>query len=419
MSRYGRFYWPLALNSLVLFLESQFQNGVLARYPHASIELATFALATSSFQLVNALLAFVPQMVTVLARTPADRALCRRFVNGAGLALSLPLLLMGFTTGGQAVIARLLNISPDILPTVVRYLQWLAPLVWVNAMRHYCTGILVLGERTRTVTLLNVAHLTTLVGVLFVGQQAGWGALPTVAVATVSSNVLHLALGLAASRRVAIPDHHVQERASVTFGGLLTFFWPLATTSALFAMTRPVLYAFVNLAPKAVVSIAALRVAFDFGVFFWNAVNQFRHVYATFGATDPKGVTRFMFKVTALLLVVMALLVFTPASRLLFGVVLGLEGEVLDFSLQSVRVLCVVPVVICVRNLYHGRLMVGRRTGGMALAAALRVGGLALAAKIALECGRLTHVTAAMILVLGFVIEAAMAGYAAKRRLNG
>lgn len=50
---YGRFYWPLALSGYALLLEHQIQNGVLAQYPRAELELSTFALASSSFQLVN------------------------------------------------------------------------------------------------------------------------------------------------------------------------------------------------------------------------------------------------------------------------------------------------------------------------------------------------------------------------------
>lgn len=413
---YAAFYWPLALTSVVMLLESQFQNGVLARYPDAERELATFALASSSFQFVGAMLAFVPQMVTVLARTPADRAMCRFFVNAIGVLLSLPLLAMGFTAAGQAALARLMNISPETLPAVTRYLQWLAPLVWVNAIRHYGTGILVLGRKTRLVTLLNAVHLAVLVGVLLAGRGAGIGALPTLALATVLSNVLHLVLVTAVSRKIAIPEAGGEGRPPVTLATMLHFFWPLAATSGLFAMSRPVLYAYINLAPNPVVTVAALRVAFDFGSIFQNPVNQFRHLYATFGGEDPRGVARFMFQVTGLLTLIMAACVFSPLSRLLFGRVLGLEGEVMTAAVQAVQVMCLVPAVICARNVYHGKMMVHRKTVGMALAALFRVLAMGLAAKIMLEAGWLDHVTGSVILVLGFVVEMAMVRHAVRRR---
>ncbi len=416
MPCYGRFYWPLALSGMAILLENQFQNGILARYPDAGLELATFALATSSFQLVNALLVFIPQMVAVMARNPESRRTCLRFAHLAGLLLSCPLLCMGFTDAGADLLADWLNIPAAVLPAVRRYLQWLAPLVWVNGIRHYCTGILVLAERTRSVTLLNGIHLAVLVLILFAGRAAGWAALPTLALATVSSNLVSFALGIGMARGAPILEQHACNDRPVTLGSLLAFFWPLATTSMFFAMSRPVLFAYLNLTSDAVVAIAALRVGFDFCLLFQNPVNQFRHVYATFGAKDPRGVARFMVKVTGLYLGLMALMVYTPLSRLVFVRLLGLEGELLVRSLQTARVMLAFPALIMVRNLYHGQMMVRRRTNGMAVAALLRVGTIALASKLLLLGGWLNHRTGALVFTLGFLAEAAIARQAVRRR---
>lgn len=412
---YGRFYWPLALSGFAILLEQQFQNGVLARYPRAEIELATFALASSSFQLINAMLGFIPQMVAVMARTPADRAQCARFATGAGVVFSLPLLLLGFTQVGAGLLTRWMNIPEELAPAVVRYLQWLAPLVWINAIRHYCTGILVLAERTQTVTLMNVLHLGVLVAVLLGGLKGGWGALRTVALATVLANLLHFSLGVLIVRRVTIPAHQMRRTSSVTLKGMLAFFWPLAITSMFFAMSRPVLYTYLNLTVGAAVALASLRVGFDFCSLFQNPINQFRHVYATYGAVDPKGVTRFMIKVTAFYLTLMALTVFTPLNRLVFGNLMGLEGDVLVHSLQVVRVLLLLPLLIMIRNLYHGKMMVRQKTAGMAVAALLRVGAMALGAHMLLLLGWLNHMTAAAILLVGFVAEIVMVRHATRQ----
>lgn len=403
---YGKFYWPLALSGLVILLEGQFQNAVLARYPNAEVELSIFALATSSFQLINALLVFIPQMVAVMGRHHQDRLLCRNFAGVIGLLLSLPMLMMGFTATGADLLAGWLNISPEIMPQVVRYLQWLAPLVFINAKRHYYTGVLVLSERTRTVTLLNVLHMFVLVGVMSAGLRLGWAALPTLALATVSSNVMHFFLGFWCTRQTVIPPCHVREQSSVTVKGMLVFFWPLAATSMFFAMSRPVLYSYINLTSCSVMSIAALRVGFDFCHLFQNPVNQFRHVYVTYGERDPVGVRNFMFRVTAGYISVMLLTVFTPVGRLFFGRVLGLEGEVLLRSIQVARVLTLVPGVLMMRNLYHGKMMVGRNTTAMAIAAFLRVVAIGVAAKLLLANGLLNHVTGALAMLLGFVAEA-------------
>jgi hypothetical protein len=75
--------------------------------------------------------------------------------------------------------------------------------------------------------------------------------------------------------------------------------------------------------------------------------------------------------------------------------------------------------VIVFRKYFHGRLMVERRTVGMAAGAMLRVGGIYLAAQALFGLGWLNHVTASLVLILGFVIEAAVVVWAAWRPLAG
>jgi len=73
------------------------------------------------------------------------------------------------------------------------------------------------------------------------------------------------------------------------------------------------------------------------------------------------------------------------------------------------------PGVIIVRNYFHGRLMVERRTSGMAVGSILRVVGIYLGAQLCFSFGWLNHVTASVILILGFVIETAVVIQAAAR----
>lgn len=420
---YWSFYWPLGLTSTALLLEKQVQNGVLARYPDPTDELATFALAQSSFQLVNAALIFVPQMIAVLGRSRQARRRCRSFVTLLGIVLALPLAFMAFTAAGQGLLNGLLNIPVELAPQVARYLQWLAPLVVVNAMRHYCTGVLVLGQKTGTVTCMNITHMVILISVLLTGFRLEWGALPTLALGTVISNSLTLIAAAVAASRVKTPPSPDGDEP-LAWRAMWSFFWPVALTSLMFAFSRPMLYSYVNLTAQAVATVAALRVAFDFAAFFQNPVNQFRHVYATFGATDPDGVRRFMFRVTGGLVAVMALFVFTPLSRTLFSGVLGIEGEVLHRATEAMAVLCLVPIVIALRNLNHGKMLVRRRTASMAVAAILRVLMIAVVARSLYTAGLLDHRTACVALVLGFGVEAlivhlASVRHAARTRREG
>ena len=94
MRTYWRFYWPLALTGVAMVLAMQFQNGALALYPDAVVELAVFALASSTFGFLNAGLNFTPQLSNVYGRSPRGRRLNHVFISVWSLALTLALVLI-------------------------------------------------------------------------------------------------------------------------------------------------------------------------------------------------------------------------------------------------------------------------------------------------------------------------------------
>ncbi|MBN1675557.1 MAG: hypothetical protein JXR37_31235 [Kiritimatiellae bacterium] len=419
---YLAFYWPLALMGMATLIGRQFQNGTLSRYPNASRELATFAYAASTFELFAAALGFLPQMINVLGRSRAARRVCLRFTLLVCVLLSLPVAFMAFTPGGGALVARVFSIGGARLAAVVLYLRWLCPLVLIGGLRHHYTGLLVQARRTGVVTVLNVTDLATTAAVLVAGFHAGWRPVRTLATARLTASVLVLALTYGAHKTRYDPALSASGER-ITYRQAWSFFWPVALTSIMFALSRPILYSFVSRAPGSEPHVAALRVAFDFALIFHMPVNSLRHLFATFGTEDLAGVRRFMVRLLLGVVGLMALVACTPLNTFVLRDLLGVEGEVLVMARDAVRILCLVPLVVAVRNYYHGLALVSRRTVSMGVGSLCRNGLIYLAAWAAYAQGALDHLWAAMILVFGFTAETAgvvLARYAgARRRRSG
>jgi len=404
---YWQFYWPLALTGLALVLAVQFQNGVLARYPEAATELAVYALAWSIYGFVYASLIFVAQLTNVFARSPGGTRRCQRFVVAVSLVLALALLTIGQTPPGQRLLEALFDMPPGVRERVSGYLLALAPLLLLSGQRYFYTGLLVQARLTGWVTLLNVAFLSTMIGALIAGFRAGW---PPVAV-LVGAEAFAMTLQIAGTVAVKLRRYRLPERLEhegVRYGELLRFFVPVSMTGVMFALSRPLLYGFVSRTPDGLLAIAALRVAFDFSMMFQEAANQFRHFFVTFGMTDLATKRRFMTLVAAALTGLMVLFVATPLADWIWREVMRVPDEVRALSLPVLAVMCLMPTVIVFRNYNHGRLLHERRTGGMAIASVLRAGGILLFGQLAFSLDLLDHVSAAVILILGFVIEAAV-----------
>ena len=412
LAQYWRFYWPLALTGVAMVLAVQFQNGALARYPEAVTELAIFALASSTFGLFNAGLNFTSQLANVFARSVPARRASQRFVAVASLVLTAPLALIAATAAGRDAIAWAYGVETALADRVVEYLRYMLPLLFVSAQRLYLTGLLVQARMTGRVTALNVAFLGAAVAALVAGFALGLAPVFTLVGSQAAAGLLHWGCSAAVVRRsVSLPA----DGSPPTAAELVRFFAPMATTGAMFAISRPVLYAFVGRTPEGIASIAALRVAFDFSSIFQQAANQFRHFFVTFGLSHLAAKRRFMALVCAGITGLMLVVAATPLADWLLGGLLGIPPTVLSPAVEALLVLCLMPAVIIVRNYGHGLLMVRRRTTGMAVGGALRVAAIAAAAQLAHVFGWLDHIAAAAILILGFAVEAAVVQAGAKR----
>jgi len=81
------------------------------------------------------------------------------------------------------------------------------------------------------------------------------------------------------------------------------------------------------------------------------------------------------------------------------------EGEVLLYSRHVLMVMCLLPAMIAWRNYYHGLAIINRKTGPMGLASIMRNAATYAMAATLFAAGWLNHVTAASVLVAGFLAE--------------
>lgn len=402
--QYWKFYWPLALTGMVMLLARQFQNGTLSRYPNAARQLATFAFASGMLMPFMSALGFLPQMANVFGRSCTARRRCLRFTFMLCAALAAIPACIALVPGAEIVPARIFGIADEQLAVVILYLRLLTPMLFVQGLKQYYTGLLVQAKRTGLVTVLHGSALALMGSLLAVGLHRGWQPVVTLAASQICAGLLHLALLFGFARRGGAGIQE-PETKHLTYLDMARFFWPVALTSLMFALSRPIIYSYVNRTPGAEPKIAALRVAFDLALIFHMPVNQLRHLFVTFGFKDMPGLRRFILLVLAGALGIMLLVALSPLSMLVLRDLLGVRGAVLPMARQVLLTVCLIPVLVAVRNYFHGRAMVSRTTVSMGLGATLRVAAIWLASWAGYATGMLNHTLAALILTLGFAVE--------------
>jgi hypothetical protein len=238
----------------------------------------------------------------------------------------------------------------------------------------------------------------------------GWSAVTTIALSRLVPELFASAALVVLVRLCHRPLAEADEE--LTHRRIAAYFLPMALNTVMFALSRPIVFAFVTAAAAGGVlrtgeaAVAGLSLAFSFGMIFQGTINQIRHVFATFGRDDASGVRRFLVHVTVLVTALCLASCISPLNRWYFAHFQGAEGLVLEVALDAMWVLVLVPTVIAWRNYYHGLAMVKRRTLGMGIGGILRNVAIYLACLVLVKLGWFSHFWAAAMLVFGFATEA-------------
>jgi Na+-driven multidrug efflux pump len=401
--RYFDFLWPLALVGLSMHVARQFQNRTLASYEDAKRELAVFAIAFSTHALFGAMMVFIPQMTNRLARSRGSYRRCLKFTVLVSCIITLLVGILSLTPPGEWLLRRVYTIDDAALHKVIRYLRFFLPLSLMRGFGAFYRGLLTQIARTGLVTVLQVTRLVVVAVILFTGWERGWDPVLTLAMSQLAPGLVQLALAYIFVKRVyTLPP----EKERVGWKEIFDFFWPIAITGVMFATSRPILFAFLSRVENSEAMIASVAVAFTLAMMFHMPVNACRDVFVTFGREDLKGTRNFALKVTAMGFFGVLLFTATPLARLALVHFLNVKPDILDMAADTFWPLTAIPLIVMLRNYYHGRALIERRTVGMGVGGISRNVAVAGLGATLYALGWLNHITTAALLSTGFLAEA-------------
>lgn len=410
-SEIWRFYGPLAVVS-VLFLSGRlFQNFALLNFPDGVRQIATFTLASSVFFPCMSAVNFFPQLSNTLIKGKRDLNTVGVFALITCSGLSVVFWSLAWTGWGTRVIGGLFSISDQVLGDIVYYLRWYSPVVFLTGLVNFVSGLLMQCHRTGWVSGLRGASLVTLILVLAMGLFWDLEARLVIGISCVLPELVAVILGLWCLRnRVKLP---AGGSARISYREIWCFFWPLALTTMMFTLSRPIINQLVTVAGKReAISdwteevLAALAVAFGFAMIFQMMINQLRNVYVTFALERPSETRAFAVQLIVGLTVLMLFVGVSPVGGWFFEHMQGLTGRPLDWALQNYYGLCAVPLIVGLRNHFHGLAMANRRTTIMGAASILRNASVLGVGWGLIWLGKFEPWSGSILLLLGFLVEA-------------
>ncbi|NIS63090.1 MAG: hypothetical protein GTO13_21060, partial [Proteobacteria bacterium] len=347
-SRIFWFWLPLAAMWLMMAIEHPMVAAVIARLPKPEPNLAIFGVTFSLALIIESPIIMLLMAGTALARGKHsyERLLCFTHILAAGLtALHL---MIGLTPLYRLIMGNLIGVPTGILEASRVTFLLMTPWTAAIAYRRLWQGVLIRFHRTGVVPLTIISRLLAGGMVLAVGllirrfRGADLGAIALSVGVTAAAITAYFFVRSTVHTHLSKPSSGDEPLA---WGALLEFYVPLALTSLINLVGRPLLVMGIARAAQPLASLAVWPVIM--GVLFVARSPAFSYqevVVALIGDKPSfEGLRRFTIGLALALTGSFILVILTPAARIFYQSISGLSSELVSFVITPTLILSVIP----------------------------------------------------------------------------
>ena len=381
-------------------------SAVMARLPHAEINLAAYGGIVYPFALiVEAPVIMLLSASVALSRDHNSYRKLSRFMLTLGLALTAVHVLLAFTPLYDFVMLKVVGVPAEIVEPARIGLRILTPWTFSIAYRRFQQGVLIRYGHSSAVGVGTAVRLAAGGSVLLAGYLIG--SIPGVIVgasaqaAGVMSEAIYAGLVVRPVLRKQV--QYEPKAENLTLRALLSFYIPLALTSLLSLLWQPIGSAALSRMPEAVASLAAWQVLSglvfmlrSFG-FSFNEV-----VVALLGERESyPSLLRFTWLLSTATTALHLLIAATPLAMLWFAVVSALPPELAALSRVGFWIGVPLTALSVLQSWYQGSLVYSGKTRPIPESMAVFLGVVLIILGVGVSLGNVTGLYVGMIAFSG------------------
>jgi hypothetical protein len=370
-------WWPLAASGLLMTAEPPVISAVIARLANPEISLASYGGVVWPLSvLIEAPILMLLAASVALSKDLVSYKKIYRYMMVICAFLTTVHVLVAFTPLFDGVVRGLMHVPEEILVPTRIGLMIMTPWTWAIGYRRFNQGALIRFGYSKAVGFGTMLRLTTLCLGLAVGYWIG--RLPGIVVACVAENAATVleAIYIGLMIRPVIKNElrlAAPAAEPVTLHSFIAFYAPLAMTSVLLCLIRPVGSAAIGRMPGALVSLA-----------LWSVVNGFVSMLGSTGGAynevvvallDQPGSSANLLRFTAWLGGLTTLFLFlvavTPLSDIWFGQISALPAYLTGIARTGLWIGLPVPLLTAFASMFQGSILHGKRTRGITEAVGL------------------------------------------------
>lgn len=375
-----KFFMPLALTSVLVAFTHTLFNAALARLPHQDIYIAAFNVGKGFMNLFQSAVFMIPQTVVTFVTSSETYKKVLRFVSLDALVITV---LMGLVvTSGLArwILSALMGLQGQVLDQSIVVLGVLTFFPAAVTFRNFFQGIAIRFRVTSIVTIASIIRMLYVLLFIFIIDYL------TFIPAGVLAGIMFLGAGLTESLVLTVSaklsigdikgkldcrnDNSSYEESSkpinLSYSMILRFFYPLVFTSLVSTLVQPIINTGLGRTESPEMVISAFSVAWGLGYIFISSLYMFHQVSLNFFEGDNKESGRSILLFGAILSLFITLLLivlaFTPVGIYILREWIGASHQITVMSVDVLKLICVLPLLVVTREYLWGVLMQGKRT---------------------------------------------------------
>ena len=365
-----RFWLPLGFMWMIMAIEQPAITAAIARLEDAERHLAAFGVTMSLALVIESPILQMLSAATALAKSKVAYLDLLRFMHLLALVLTAFHLSLAATPLGRIVFEHLLGVPPEVVEFTKAPLIIMTPFTAAVGYRRLWQGVLIRNGKTKAIALTTVIRLGATAIVLVAGLRRRSLTGSSLAALAITVGVLVGAIISYVYFRIWVRDSMAEgdgdASRATSIRTLLSFYIPLAMTSSIYLLGRPIVTYGIARSENALRSLAIWPVLNGFLFLFNSLAISLQEVVIALLERNPTNRKRIA-NFTAALAVSLTALFFAsigaPVRNFWFAKINGLPEYLVDLTRWPLLVLALVPAIFTLKSWYRGQYVIDKRTG--------------------------------------------------------
>jgi progressive ankylosis protein len=359
------FFLPLGLSATLVTLSHVIINSTLARSVNPELIIASYALPMSLLALTERPAVLLRQTCSALVR---DRISFRSMAAVSSYVFICMLLLgafIAFTPIGKWVFQHIFGVEAQLLGPIIDVYRILMFVSIFSGLRCLFHGIIIFNMRTKWLTIGMFIRLVAMymLSLYFIHKgpiESGQVGAIIFLVGMMIEASVSVWEGRSLLRKVIpekAPGHPIE-----TKGQILAFYRPLLVSSLIAIIVGPAINAMLGKTVNIHLAIASFAIAGSLTQLVQSFFSYIHQIVLNFYPKDPAVVKRFSLSIALIPGVLISILGYTSLGPWFMMHVMGVNDELMQASLRTLRVLMILTLVFPCLDFMNGIIMLRGQT---------------------------------------------------------